>query len=160
VLVSLLSAETFWLRRGALAALNELGWTPGDEAARVASAVAGGDWEFAAEAGAAAARPLRQVLREAESGFGIDEAADAEEAECARQALERVVFESAAEIDTDLLRELADLDMEIFYSRTTHTVGAYTYYETVRLGDTQQIENLAAEELMRRGVFPEDFDFT
>ncbi len=153
-----LTAGTFVLRRGALTALTDLGWTAHDEPTRVAAAVAGGDWECTAAAGAAAARPLRQVLREADYEFGVDQVEQAADAERARQALERVVSTSVAEIDTELLRELAVLEVEVSYPRATFSDATHTLYESVTLGDTRQIEKLAAEELARRGVTLLDCD--
>jgi hypothetical protein len=64
-----------------------------------------------------------------------------------------------AEIDTELLRELAVLEVEVCYPRATFSDATQTLYESVTLGDTRQIEKLAAEELVRRGVPLEDFDF-
>ena len=125
-----------------------------EQATRVAAAVAGGDWEFAAAAGAAAARPLLEVLREVQGELELDQETEATDAERGRQALERVVSASAADIDTDVLRELADLEAEISYPCPTFYDGTDTIFEPVTLGDTQQIQKLAAAELIRRGVTP------
>jgi HEAT repeat protein len=149
-LAELLVTERSALRQRAREALRELAWTPADESERVAWSVASCDWESVAAAGAIAARPLFQILLEAYCEF--DKEDDAREALSALGAIEHVLSTAAASIDAEMLRELAELDIEITYPRITFSDGRTTQYETIRLGNGSRVRELAEAELARREI--------
>ncbi len=153
VLVQSLGADTFASRGYARQALIGLDWIPSSESERIDWAVSGCDWEVAVRSGAAAVRPLLRVVLEAYNEF--DTEAEARRAEGARQTLEDVMSRAVAEVDNGTLEELADLGIEVYYPRPAYQDERQTIFETVRLGNSRRIEELAAAELRRRTPDPQ-----
>lgn len=149
----LVSGESLGIRRAAADVLERHGWRPAGDLTRAALAVARFDWDEAGRCGAAAARPLLAVLKEAgEVEFEADDES-AFEAIQARDLMEALVRGHAARIETDLLRELAQSQVRICH--TIRVIGRelsdHVCFDTETLGTTEHIAELARIELQRRG---------
>jgi HEAT repeat protein len=155
-LIAMLAGSEFFIRSSAAEALERRAWWPEGDAERGAWAVAHCAWGEAAACGAAAAKPLLAVVREA--WCQCDDADTAYRIDGAREALEMVLESSAAQIDQTVLEELAETEASINYPVVTRVEGNSIYLDAEEVSNTNRMAALALAELERRGVDPAGYD--